>query len=51
MATYTALVLISSLPFAGDIFADAERNENQSTLSSIDKSNLAIKRKNLSEKE
>ena len=51
MATYTALILISSLPFPVDVFADAERNENQSTLSSIDKSNLAMMRKNLSEKE
>ena len=49
IATYTALVLISSLPFPVDVFADAEKN--QSMLSSIDKNIFPIKRKILTGKE
>ena len=49
IATYTALVLISSLPFPVDVFADAEKN--QSMLSSIDKNTFPIKHKILTGKE
>ncbi|MDD5412515.1 MAG: YfdX family protein [Methylobacter sp.] len=51
IATYTALVLISSLSLPVDVFADAEKKQTPSIFSTIDKSTAATKRKILAEKE
>lgn len=51
IATYTALVLISSLSFPVDVLADPEKKQSLSTLPSVDKSASATKRKVLAEKE
>ena len=51
MATYTALILVSSLPFSLDVLADAEKKLIPATSVSIsDKNSSAIKRKVLAEK-
>ena len=51
MATYTALILVSSLPFSVDVLADAEKKQSSvTTLSIADKNSSAIKRKVLAEK-
>jgi len=51
MATYTALILVSSLPFSVDVLADAEKKQSSvTTLSIADKNSSAIKRKLLAEK-
>ncbi|WP_333878118.1 YfdX family protein [Methylobacter sp.] len=51
IARYTALILVSTLPFAVDVLADAEK-KSSSVISSSgpDKSSSAIKRKVLNEK-
>ncbi|MDD5410819.1 MAG: hypothetical protein PHF31_05310 [Methylobacter sp.] len=46
LATYTALVLISSIPFPVDVFAGAEKKQNPTMLSSVDKSTSETKLKN-----
>ncbi|MGZ4957372.1 MAG: YfdX family protein [Methylobacter sp.] len=51
IATYTALVLISSLSFPMDVLADTEKKQSLSTLPNVDKSASATKRKILAEKE
>lgn len=51
IATYTALVLISSLPFSMDALADPEKKQSVTTVSSIDKSTSTTRRKILEEKE
>jgi hypothetical protein len=51
IATYTALILVSSLPFSVDVFADTEKKNTSSILSSADKSTSITKRKILDEKE
>jgi hypothetical protein len=51
MATYTALILVSSLPFSLDVLADAEKKLIPAASVSIaDKNSSAIKRKVLAEK-
>ena len=51
MATYTAFILISSLPFSVDVLADAKKKQSPVTsLSIADKNSSAIKRKVLAEK-
>lgn len=51
IATYTALVLISSFSLPVDVFADVEKKQNPSTLSSVDKITTITKSKILAEKE
>lgn len=51
IATYTALVLISSLSFPVNVLADAEKKQPLSLLSSVDKSTSTTKNKILAEKE
>jgi len=52
MAAYTALILVSSLPFSVDVFADTDKKETSrvTSLSTADKSPSAIKHKLLAEK-
>ena len=51
MATYTALILVSALPFSVDVLADTEKKQSSLTpLSITDKNSSAIKRKALAEK-
>ncbi|MFZ2171451.1 MAG: YfdX family protein [Methylococcaceae bacterium] len=51
LATYTALVLVSTLPFSVDVLADVEKKQSSVTSSSsTDKSSSALKRKLLHEK-
>ncbi len=51
IATYTALILVSSLPFSIDVLAETEKKQSPVTsLSSADKNLSAIKRKMLAEK-
>jgi hypothetical protein len=52
LATYTALILVSSLPFSVDVLADAEKKQSSpvTSLSIADKNSSAIKRKVLAEK-
>jgi hypothetical protein len=48
---YTALILVSSVPFSLDVLADAGKNQSPVTISSIADKNLsAIKSKVLTEK-
>ncbi len=51
IATYTALILVSSLPFSVEAFAEVEKKQSSVTsLASADKSLSAIKHKMLAEK-
>lgn len=51
LATYTALVLVSTLPFSVDVLADVEKKQSSVTSSSnTDKNPSAFKRKVLNEK-
>ncbi|WP_031436696.1 YfdX family protein [Methylobacter tundripaludum] len=51
LATYTALVLVSTLPFSVDVLADVEKKPSSVTSSSsTDKNSSAFKRKVLTEK-
>jgi len=51
IATFTALVLISSLSSPVDVFADDEKKQKPSALSIVDKSTSATTREILAEKE
>lgn len=51
IATYTALIVVSSLPFSIDAFAEVEKKQSSVTLlANADKSSSAIKNKVLAEK-
>ncbi len=43
LATYAALILISSMPLSVDVFADAEKTQDLLTLQSDDDNTLATK--------
>lgn len=45
IASYTALILLSSLPLSVDVFADAEKKSSSTVLSSVDKNLMVTKLK------
>jgi len=51
IATYTALILVSSLPLSIDVLADDEKKQPSSILSSTDKNTALTQRKILAEKQ
>lgn len=51
MAAYTALILISALPFSPDVYADSERDKNELSAAISAENDLILAKRRLLEEE